>query len=154
MLFTTIPFWASFIAFLLIYALLRKSTRTGMMIYVVLSSLLFFYLANGWLMLLLPATGIASYYITLWMSRTNGTGRKFLLFTTVAINLAPLLYYKYTNFSIELFNQILHTNFSPLTIALPIGISFYTFQAISYSTDIYRKRFTTRVSPQIGRAHV
>lgn len=147
MLFTTIPFWASFIAFLLIYALLRKSTRTGMMIYVVLSSLLFFYLANGWLMLLLPATAIASYYITLWMSRTNGTGRKFLLFTTVAINLAPLLYYKYTNFSIELFNQILHTNFSPLTIALPIGISFYTFQAISYSTDIYRKRFTTRVSP-------
>ena len=91
MLFTTIPFWASFIAFLLIYALLRKSTHTGMMIYVVLSSLLFFYLANGWLMLLLPATAIASYYLTLWMSRTNGTGRKLLLFTTVAINLAPLL---------------------------------------------------------------
>lgn len=148
MLFTTIPFWASFIAFLLIYALLRKSTRTGMMIYVVSASLLFFYLANGWLMLLLPATAIVTYYLTRWMSTQNGKGRKLLLFTTIVFNLTPLIYYKYTNFSIELFNQILQTNFPLLSIALPIGISFYTFQAISYSTDIYRRRFTLNdVSP-------
>jgi D-alanyl-lipoteichoic acid acyltransferase DltB (MBOAT superfamily) len=146
MLFTTIPFWAMFIAFLLVYALLRKSTRVGMLLYVVACSLGFFYLANGWLMLLLPSTALVTWGLTRWMSRRENVARKFLLFLSVVINLAPLIYYKYTNFSIEVFNQILHTNFAFLDIALPVGISFYTFQAISFSTDVYRRNFPMDVS--------
>ena len=135
-----------FIAFLLVYALLRKSTRVGMLLYVVACSLGFFYLANGWLMLLLPSTALVSWGLTRWMSRRENGARKFLLFLSVVINLAPLIYYKYTNFSIEVFNQILQTNFAFLDIALPVGISFYTFQAISFSTDVYRRNFPMDVS--------
>ena len=146
MLFTTIPFWAMFIAFLLVYALLRKSTRVGVLLYVVACSLGFFYLANGWLMLLLPSTALVTWGLTRWMSRRENGARRFLLFLSVVINLAPLIYYKYTNFSIEVFNQILQTNFAFLDIALPVGISFYTFQAISFSTDVYRRNFPMDVS--------
>ncbi len=144
--FTTIPFWASFIAFLLVYAILRKSTRTGMMLYVVVCSLGFFYLANSWLMLLLPSIALLSWGMTRWMSGKEGAARKALLSLTVLVNLAPLLYYKYTNFSIEVLNEILRTNFQFLDIALPIGISFYTFQAISHTVDVYRRHFTLKVS--------
>lgn len=146
MLFTTIPFWGMFIAFLLVYALLRKSTQIGMMLYVVAFSLLFFYLANGWLMLLLPSTALLTWLIVRWMGRKKQGARRVLLTLSVLLNLAPLIYYKYTNFSIDLCNQILHTNFAFLDIALPIGISFYTFQAISYSVDVYRCRFTDEIS--------
>ncbi len=146
MLFTTIPFWAAFIAFLLVYAILRKSARWGMMLYVVACSLGFFYLANGWLMLLLPFTALVSWSMTRWMKSREGARRKVLLTLTILINLAPLIYYKYTNFTIEVFNEILHTNFAFLKIALPVGISFYTFQAISYVVDVYRRRFTLDVS--------
>jgi hypothetical protein len=117
MLFTTIPFWAMFIAFLFVYALLRGTTRIGMLLYVVACSLGFFYLANGWLMLLLPATALISWGLTIWLSKKEGGVRKFLLFLSVVVNLAPLLYYKYTNFSIDVINQILKTNFAFLDIA-------------------------------------
>ncbi len=144
--FTSIPFWATFTAFLLVYAILRKSTRTGMMLYVVACSLGFFYLANGWLMLLLPTTALLSWSMTRWMQKLEGGGRRAVLTLTILVNLAPLIYYKYTNFTIELFNRILQTNFDFLTIALPIGISFYTFQAISHAVDVYRRRFSINVS--------
>ena len=147
MLFTTIPFWAMFIAFLFVYALLRGTTRIGMLLYVVACSLGFFYLTNGWLMLLLPATALISWGLTIWLSKKEGGVRKFLLFLSVVVNLAPLLYYKYTNFSIDVINQILKTNFAFLDIALPVGISFYTFQAISFSTDVYRRTAATVVAP-------
>lgn len=146
MLFTTIPFWATLIAFMLVYALLRKSTRIGMMLYVAAFSMLFFYLANGWLMVLLPATALVTWALTLWMSKTERYGRKALLFVVVMANLVPLLYFKYTNFGIEVINRILQTNFAFLDIALPVGISFYTFQAISFSVDVYRRKFTMDVT--------
>ncbi len=144
--FTSITFWAAFIAFLSVYAILRKSTRMGMILYVIVCSLGFFYLANGWLMLLLPLTAVVSWSMTQWMQTKNGTNKNILLTLTILINLAPLIYYKYTNFSIELLNTILHSNFAFLDIALPIGISFYTFQAISYTMDVYRQHFTTRAT--------
>lgn len=133
-------------AFLLIFALLRKSTRTGVMLYVVACSLLFFYVANGWLMLLLPATAVVSWLMVRWMSRREHEMRKFVLVLSVVVNLAPLLYYKYTNFGIEVVNHILRTNFAFLDIVLPIGISFYTFQAISFSVDVYRRKLTMDVT--------
>lgn len=146
MLFTTIPFWATFIGFILVYALLRKYTRLGMMIYVVAFSLFFFYLANQWLMLVLPLTAIASWLFTRHMSAVEGRERKVWVTMIILLNLVPLIYYKYTNFSIEVINDMLNTNFSLRSIALPIGISFYTFQAISHTVDVYRRKFTTQVT--------
>jgi alginate O-acetyltransferase complex protein AlgI len=71
--------------------------------------------------------------------------RKILLWTSVGVNLSILFTFKYLNFFIyELkcaFSKIgIHTDLSTLNIILPIGISFYTFQTLSYTIDIYRKK--------------
>ena len=146
MLFTTIQFWAAFVAFLFIFALLRKTKREVLQLYVIAASLGFFYLSNHWLMLLLPATALVSWMLTEWMSEAKGAGRKCLLFLIVTLDLLPLLFFKYSHSLSELLNQMLLTNFSLPSIALLIGISFYTFQAISYSVDVFRRHFSTKVS--------
>ena len=68
-------------------------------------------------------------------------GRKFLFITAVGCNLCSLGYYKYTNFFIESCNAALGWQLACLDIALPIGISFFTFQQIAYLADIYTGRF-------------
>ena len=146
MVFTTIQFWAAFIAFLFLFALLRRTKRELLMLYVIVASLGFFYLSNGWLMLLLPATALVSWVLTEWMSEAKGAGRKCLLFLIVMLDLLPLLFFKYGHPFSELLDQMLATNFSLPSIALPIGISFYTFQAISYSVDVYRRDFRIKAS--------
>lgn len=145
--FTTIQLWAAFIAFLFFYALLLKTKRELMIVlYVIAISLGFFYLSNRWLMLLLPATAIVSWMLTGWMSKVEGAKRKCLLFFIVVLDLLPLLFFKYSYTFSELLNQMFATNFSLSSIAMPIGISFYTFQAISYSVDVYRRDFCLKVN--------
>jgi len=146
MVFTTIQFWAAFIAFLFFFALLRRTKRELLMLYVIVASLGFFYLSNRWLMLLLPATALVSWMLTEWMSEMKGASRKWMLFLIVTLDLLPLLFFKYGHPFSELLSQMLATNFSLPSIALPIGISFYTFQAISYSVDVYRRDFCTKVA--------
>ena len=146
MLFTTIQFWAAFIAFLLVFALLRKTKQELLMLYVIAASLGFFYLSNRWLMLLLPATALVSWVLTEWMSGMKGGWRKCMLFLIVVLDLLPLLFFKYGHPFSELLGQMFATNFSLPSIALPIGISFYTFQAISYSVDVFRRNFTLKVT--------
>ena len=143
---TTIQLWAVFIAFLFFYALLLKTKRELGILYVIAISLGFFYLSNRWLMLLLPATAVVSWMLTGWMSKTEGRKRKCLLFLIVVLDLLPLLFFKYSYTFSGLLNQMLATNFSLPSIAMPIGISFYTFQAISYSVDVYRRDFCLKVS--------
>jgi len=145
MIFTSIQFWAVFVVFLTIFALLRRSTRTGMMLYVTIVSLGFFYFANGWLMQTLPITALISWSLTKAMRQYNGSKRKAFLTVIVLLDLAPLIFFKYANIAISGLNDLLVGNFPVMDIALPVGISFYTFQAISYSADIYRNRFTMDV---------
>ena len=136
----TYSFLVTFVAFYAIYLLVGMRRREVMMCYVVAFSLFFSFKANGALMLLLPASAIVSWWLTRRMLKSTGN-RKWWLLTIVIIDLAPLLYYKYTNFMIEIVNEVLTTNFSPLSLLLPIGLSFYTFQTISYSIDVYRGNF-------------
>ncbi len=68
--------------------------------------------------------------------------RKFdkqILTVTIIANLSFLVYFKYFNFIINNFNNIFHSHLSVLNVVMPIGISFYTFQAMSYLIDVYRK---------------
>ena len=146
MMFTTISFWAVFIIFLMIFAVIRLSSRTGMMLYVTIVSLGFFYLANGWLMQLLPLTALISWSLTKIMRQYSGTKRKFFLLSIILLDLAPLVFFKYANFAISGLNDLIAGNFPIIDIALPVGLSFYTFQTISYSVDVYRKNFTMDVS--------
>lgn len=65
--------------------------------------------------------------------------KKIILLATVLINLGFLIYFKYFNFLLETCNDLFHTSFDLLKIVMPIGISFYTFQALSYVIDVYRE---------------
>ncbi|UKI40871.1 MAG: hypothetical protein L6V95_12245 [Candidatus Melainabacteria bacterium] len=64
--------------------------------------------------------------------------KKQTLILTIIINLSFLIYFKYFNFIFETINNILNTHIDMLQIIMPLGISFYTFQSISYIVDVYR----------------
>ncbi|MBO7067093.1 MAG: MBOAT family protein [Bacteroidaceae bacterium] len=146
MMFTSIPFWAIFIIFLIIFAMLHRSTRAGMMLYVTIVSLGFFAWANGWMMQLLPLTALISWSLTKAMRQYTGTKRKTFLLTIILLDLAPLAYFKYAGIALFSLSRLIDSNFPILELALPVGISFYTFQAISYSVDVYKRRFALDVS--------
>lgn len=147
MLFTTVQFWAAFTAFITLFALLRRMPRGLQMLYVIVASLGFFYLSNGWLMLLLPVTAVLSWVLTEWMrSATNSGTRRAILTLCITLDLLPLALFKYGSTLSDLIGEIFSSNFSIASLALPVGISFYTFQAISYSVDVYRRRFQMEVT--------
>ena len=64
--------------------------------------------------------------------------KKLILFLTIALNLSFLIYFKYTGFILSNINNLFNLNISIPSIIMPIGISFYTFQSISYVIDVYR----------------
>ena len=93
-------------------------------------------------MWLLPIITISSWYLTRFMMRLKrGKVRKIGLAIVILTELLPLLYYKYTNFTLEIFHELLRSNFTPEKMLLPVGISFFTFQAISYTVDVYKGRY-------------
>ena len=145
MLFNTISFYIIFITFLVGYALLRKRSRALMILYVCAFNLFFFWKANAELFLLMPFTAFFSWIATIRMDLAKGRERKLWLAFIIVVDLIPLIYYKYYNFGIVIINDLLKQNFPLMDLILPVGISFYTFQAISYSVDVYRGRFTEEV---------
>ena len=131
------------VAFLAVYVVVRRWSRVAMMLYVVAFNLYFAYRLNGMAMWLLPATACFNYAVTQEMGSREGRGRKALLSLVVVADLAVLAYFKYATFLLDdVLGAMLSTNFSFRAVALPVGISFYTFQAISYAVDVYRRRFT------------
>lgn len=107
--------------------------------FLLLASLLFYFWGEGENVLLLIASIVANYFLGLAISRTpGGAARKALLALALAANLAALVFFKYSGFLAESANGLLGTNLAVPAIALPLGISFYTFQAMSYVIDVYR----------------
>lgn len=141
--YTDINIEVMLVAFLAIYTLVKRASRTAMMLYVVAFNLYFAYRLNGSMMWLLPATACFNYALTQEMSLREGRTRKLLLATVVVADLAVLAYFKYATFILnDVIGLMLRTNFSLGSIVLPVGISFYTFQGISHAVDVYRRRFT------------
>ena len=106
-----------------------------------------FYACWDWrfLSLILLSTGV-DYWVGLQLEKTQKTKvRKWLLWTSIAVNLGILGFFKYFNFFVDNFNTAFSFFGAPLQlgtleIILPVGISFYTFQTLSYTIDIYRKK--------------
>jgi D-alanyl-lipoteichoic acid acyltransferase DltB (MBOAT superfamily) len=82
---------------------------------------------------------LSDYYLAGIISKTEGQKKKVYLMISLLYSSSFLLYFKYTNFFIENCNTLFHTHFSAQSLFLPIGISFYTFQSISYVVDVYKK---------------
>lgn len=70
---------------------------------------------------------------------TSSVARKIVFITDIVINIGILFYYKYFNFTIDSINRVFHSELEIQTIILPIGISFFTFQGLSYVIDVYKK---------------
>jgi D-alanyl-lipoteichoic acid acyltransferase DltB (MBOAT superfamily) len=79
-----------------------------------------------------------NFYLGKWIGATeNGRGRQWILILSIGLNIGLLGYFKYTNFFIQIINDLKLGQINPLEIFLPVGISFYIFKALSYIIDIY-----------------
>ena len=147
LMYCSLTFLITFLVFYAIYAVARRNRREVMMLYVIVFSLFYAYKANGWYMVLLPATTIISWGLVKVMQKCIARSMKRLVATLdVLVVLSPLIFFKYTNLAIETLNSIIASNFSPIEMFLPIGLSFYTFQAISYIVDVYKGKFNLKTS--------
>lgn len=109
-------------------------------IYVIVFSMFFYYKAGGNYYVLLLVCSVFTHLLAKKMyTEENITKRKIWLAFIVIANLAMLSYYKYTGFLTENINAIFNGDLSFGNIILPIGISFFVFEAISYAVDLYRK---------------
>lgn len=139
LLFNSALFLGFFIVFYFIY-ILTKKTHYFRITYVVLFSLFFYYKCSGIYFGLLIFSSVLDYALAkLIYDETSKAYRKFYLIVSLLVNLGLLGYFKYTNFFIDNLNTITHSNYAFYTIILPVGISFYTFQTLSYTIDVYRK---------------
>ena len=128
-----------FAGFLLVYSAVRRATLARI-VYVILFSLYFYYKSSGIYFLLLVFAATSDFLIAQAIARSKGrTARRWLVALSVAVNLGMLGYFKYTNFLIDIANQLFGQGFLQFqNIFLPVGISFFVFQSMSYTIDVYR----------------
>lgn len=142
MIFSSGLFLFLFLGFSLFYLLLKRQT-TARLFFVVLFSYYFYYKSSGTYFFLLGVVTCSDFWLARQMDRTvTQWKRKALLLTSLAINLGLLCYFKYTNFFYEMLAPLWGGTFQPLDIFLPVGISFFTFQSLSYTLDVYRRQLT------------
>ena len=153
MLFSSGFFFFLFIAFFAVYMALRKKTFARIL-YVTLFSLYFYYKSSGLWFVLLLITASSDFLIGRFMKQSlSGTKRKLLVALSLCVNLGMLGYFKYYNFVLDLLARagqeigsflgitcMQDLSHQPIEIFLPVGLSFFTFQSISYIIDIYRGR--------------
>ncbi len=141
MIFSSGIFLFLFAGFTLIYGLLRNLT-TLRILYVIAFSLYFYYKSSGIYLWLLILASASDYTIAHYLNATSRVGwRKFWVFVSVIINLGMLGYFKYTNFFIDITNSIAGSQLLDFqNIFLPVGVSFFVFQSLSYTIDVYRHK--------------
>lgn len=138
LLFSSGVFWILFLIFLPIYSLLKKR-KLQMSLFVVAFSLYFYYKSSGLFFLMLIGTSMVDWLVSRWIAATRGRGARLaMMWFSIALSLSILGYFKYANFFLWNWNAMVEGNFQPLDIVLPVGISFYTFQSISYVVDVYK----------------
>jgi alginate O-acetyltransferase complex protein AlgI len=155
-------FWLFLLAVLAVDAAWNRDRhRTLRHAWLMLASLLFYWKTSGWFVLILLFSTVSDHLIGHRIARANEPGRrKGWLALSIALNLGLLFYFKYTYFLTDAWNgatgahiiprnwlamganAALGTSWSVDRILLPVGISFYTFQTISYTVDIHRGHVT------------
>ena len=130
-----------FTLFILLFFALRNHHKARRYVFCIFS-LYFFYKASGWFVGLVLISAVVDFFLSNAIYREESKSKKkFLLVLSILFNLGMLFYFKYTDFFIEISNSLFDTNFNPLNLILPIGISFYTFENLSYTVDVYRGEF-------------
>ena len=141
MLFNSVDFLV-FFAFVITISVIIKNKNFSY-VFLVAVSYFFFYFSNNFLISLLVFSTVLDFYIAkaIWSTDDKSKKKKLLLISIIG-NLGLLGFFKYADFGISQFNdlfQLIGLNDVPLLeIALPVGISFYTFQTLGYTIDVYR----------------
>ncbi len=157
--FVRIDFWIFFALVYAIFVLIfdRKHVRN---LFLLLASFYFYYKASGMFVLLLVFSTLTDFFLGHYIhAQADERRRKIAVTISVCLNLLVLFYFKYAYFFTDSYNALFHTHhqtfnylaywangfsntgyFTVDKIILPVGISFYTFQTISYTVDIYRRK--------------
>ncbi len=131
MLFTTLTFVVFLVTVLTLFYVLPRSLRR----YLLLAASLVFYMAwRAKYVVVILSLITVDYFAALWINRRQGASRRVALLISLAANIGMLGWFKYANFVLGIF----HPGVRALDIILPLGISFHTFQSISYVIDVYR----------------
>lgn len=141
LLFTQFYFWAFFALVFAVFALVRnRILMRNVFLFAV--SLFFYYKTSGAFVLLLIFSVVANWSLGLAMHATGRkAGRVALLILSILVDLGVLCYFKYAYFFTDIVDSIFGLHYSIVEkIVLPVGISFFTFQALSYVVDVYRRR--------------
>ena len=134
MLFTSISFLYYFLpALIIIYFITPKKYKN---IILLIASLLFYFYGEPKYVFLMIAEIVIAYIGAILIDKYKSQSKNILIIT-LFIHVFLLIIFKYTDFIIQTINDISNANIKLLNIALPIGISFYTFQIISYVIDVY-----------------
>lgn len=141
MLFSSGTFWALFLVFMPLYGLLKRRWWQ-MAVFVVAFSFFFYYKSSGLFVLMLAGTSLLDWWLSRLMSRPGMSRgrRKACVALSLTVSLGILAYFKYANFFLWNIQAMVGGNFQPLDLVLPVGISFYTFQSVSYIIDVYKDR--------------
>lgn len=149
MLFNTPQFVAFFVLFFVAYTFVAKSARARLGL--LAAGSIFFYATFSYRFVpVLLASGVCDFYLAQAIHRAEEPRRrKRLLVLSVSMNLAVLGVFKYTDFALESAEDLLHligvrAHVPRVGLAFPLGISFYTFQSISYTVDVYRRVYAPR----------
>lgn len=137
MLFNTFEFLVFFLVTTSLYFLLEHKYRWVLLL---LASCIFYMYFIPIYILILFFTIIIDYYAGIWIEKSTGQSRKTWLVVSLISNIGILAVFKYYNFFIENINSVISDQYhlSILSIVLPVGLSFHTFQAMSYTIEVYR----------------
>lgn len=138
LIFSSAFFLFTFTVFMIIYGLIYRHHKLKI-IFVTLFSLYFYYKSSGAYFVLLISCTIIDYNLAHLIAKSaNIKRRKLFLILSLIANLGVLIYFKYTNFFYQLFCDSCAIEYTSFDIFLPVGVSFFTFQSLSYTIDIYR----------------
>ena len=131
----------------LIYYVLPHKVRWA---FLLLASYFFYAYHNVWLIFLILGTTLVSFFFAIWMEKASSKKvRVLLLMLTLVLILGALFVFKYLDFAISSVVSLVNlcggkAQYQPLNLILPVGISFYTFQTLSYVIDVYKGKYVAQ----------
>ena len=146
MAFQSIEYLIFFLLVFILYWTVCSRSRMIQNGLIVVASLVFYGWWNLQFLWLLLVTALSTFFSGMWMGVTNNQKKhRIILCGTIILNLGILFFFKYCNFFIQAFVDMFSllgtsVSMSSLKVLLPVGISFYTFSALSYSIDVYQKK--------------
>lgn len=137
MVFSSITFMYYFLPIVLLIYFIVPNKFKNLVLFI--SSIAFYFYGEPTYIWVLLLSCFINYISALLISKYRKQSKLILIFTVI-IDLGLLMYFKYTNFFIDNINNIFNLNINSIKVIMPIGISFFTFQTLSYVIDVYTKK--------------